>query len=82
MAGWREEHSITRAYLDPAPKTAASPPPAYKLFPVRASPLSKDPTTAFDPVQPRPSVPLASVPPLLPGPPPWPRRWKTAGLSL
>ena len=31
-AGWREESSVTRAYLDPAPKTAASPPPAYKLL--------------------------------------------------
>lgn len=29
-AGRPEEQSTTRAYLDPAPKTAASPPPAYK----------------------------------------------------
>lgn len=36
---------------------------------MRTSPLSEDATIAFAPVYPRPSVPLASVPPLLPGPP-------------
>lgn len=82
MADPRGAHSIARAYLDPAPKISASPPLAYKLFPVQTSPLSKDPAIVFHPVHPRSSAALAFIPPLLPGPPPWPRLWKTVGLSL
>lgn len=79
--GGREKSARRPAYVQPAAwMPAPAPPPA--AYSRAHQPPSRDAASALAPGHPRLSVPLAAVPPLLPGPPPWPRRSKTAALAL
>ncbi|CAD7676763.1 unnamed protein product [Nyctereutes procyonoides] len=73
--GGRETSARRPAYVQPAAwMPAPAPPPPPAAYSRAHQPPSRDAAAALAPGHPRLSVPLASVPPLLPGPPPWPRR--------